>query len=181
MRRAFGMSDWDKRPTLLYFHYPHEEKPQVALASGAASKKQCKNLNDETVARWSTLFHCVEVDMSSSHAKLLEKFGAGEQPSFAIVTKDLKVVAKSAVVNKKGFVALLKKVAPEFKSYWKNVQERIKLQKTKLADARKLAKSGSEEKALLRYREIREDGVRIAKSWEPARAAAEKLEAKLLK
>lgn len=175
MRKAFQIPEWDDRPTLLYFHYPHETEEQAATESGLAAKKQCKELDDEDAARWSTLVHCVEVDMSSSHRKLLEKYGAGDAPSFALLTHELTIVATTPATDTKGFVKFLKSSLPQVKEYWEHVQDRIDRQKDKIAEAKKLAKK-DREKALVRYREVLDDGVRIVKTWDTAASEVARLE-----
>ena len=179
IRRAFGMSEWEPKPTLLYFHFPHEEDDEAKTSVGKLTKKQCKDLDDENVARWSRLYHCVEVDMGSSHAKLLKRFGAGEKPSFAIVDRDLKVIAQSALTTKKGFVSMLEKNLPKFTDFWKSVKEQLDEQKTALAEAKKLVAAKNLKAALEKYHIIRTSNLRIAKWWDAAVKDAKKLEKKL--
>lgn len=179
IRRAFGMSEWDPKPTLLYFHYPHEDDEEAKSPVGKLTKKQCGDLDDEKVARWAQLYHCVEVDMASSQAKLLERFGAGDKPSFAIITRDLEVVAQSAVTTKKGFISLLEKSLPKFEDFWKVVNERLEEQKTALETAKKLVAANDLKAALDQYHVIRTSDLRIGKWWDGAVEEAQKLEKKL--
>ena len=180
IRRAFGMSEWDPRPTLLYFHYPHDEEDlDKKDAHGKATLSQCKKLDDEKIARWSNLYHCVEVDMSSSETKLLERFGASEGPSFAIVNRDLEVIATSKPCGKKQFVSLLKSTLPKFKEYWKEVQTRLAEQKQAVKEAKALEKKKELERALTRYQEVRGSDLRIGKWYDDAVKDAQRLERKI--
>src|SRR5207247_7038612 len=82
----------DVRPTLVYFHWPHEDP-----VAGKASEKLCtKVLDDEAVARWGQLFRCVQVDMSCSDPNLVALLEAGDQPSLVVVDADAKVIARVA-------------------------------------------------------------------------------------
>lgn len=164
----------DPRPTLLYFHYPHEdlEKPGVA---GRASKKLCEMLADETFARWGLLVRCVEVDAEKSDARILERLGVGTGPSFSLVNEKLEVVAKSGpFATSKGAAAFLKQnVTAGFPDFWKVLQERIDAQKALIAEGRALAKQKKFDEALARYDAVVFSDLRIADFFEDACREAE--------
>src|SRR5687767_3801783 len=71
----------DKRPTLVYFHWPHEHP-----VYGDLTKDICtKALDDETASRWGMLFRCVQVDMGASDLKLVKLLGAEGKPSIVVL------------------------------------------------------------------------------------------------
>lgn len=172
VRKAFKMSAWDPKPTLLYFHYEHED-PNV----GKATERQCKLLDDETVARWSALFHCVEVDMNHSDIERLARFGAGETPSFAVVNQDLEVVAKSdAVGNSKQAAAFLRRTVQEgFPEYWKQVEAQIAEHRKLIAEAGQLSRKKETRKAYDTLQIVLFSGIRISSEWEKALELSEKI------
>ncbi len=175
-RRMLHMNDWDPRPTFLYFHVEHGEGP-----AGDKSEEQCRVMDDETVARWSHLYTFVEVDIDKSNAKLLERFGAGNGPSFAIVNSDLEVMAQSPLLTTpKKVVSFLKtNLKSGFKDYWKNVEERISEQKTLLREAKALEKKKEFDRALTRLQEVASSNLKIAPHWEEAMRDMQRLQAKV--
>jgi len=159
----------DPRPTLLYFHHPHEdvEKPGAA---GKASRKLCRMLAEEAFARWGLLVRCFEVDAENSDAKVLERLGAGDGPSFAIVDENLAVVAKSgSFVNAKTAAAFVRDaVTAKFPAYWKSVSERIEEQKKLVAEARALAKQKKFDEAVARYDTVVWSDLRVGDFFDDA-------------
>lgn len=181
LRNAFHMSEWDPKPVLLYFHFPHDEKEDVAKKPGRASLKQCGALDDERIARWCALAHCVEVDMSKSDRKLLERFGAGEMPSFALVDQDLKLVASTPVLEGKPFAAWLESSLPKFETYWKTVEERLDEQEKARDRGQELEKKKDLRGAIEAYQEVRTSNLRIAKWWDEIANRAAELEEEIHK
>jgi hypothetical protein len=176
LRRMLGMSEWDPKPVLLYFHSEHEEK-----GVGKPWADQCKQIDDENVARWSGLYHFVEIDRDKSEAKLLERFGAGAGPSFAIVNQDLEVKATSAEVGspKKFATFLHSTVKKQFSEYWGEIQTRLDEQKAALQEAKSLAKKKDVTGALMRVREVTRSSLRIGSFFDDAVKMDTKLTKKL--
>ena len=172
LRKMLCVDSWDPRPTLLYYHRNHFEPGEAT-----AWAKQCKHFDDEEVARWAQLYVCVEVDIDKSDKEMLERFGAQEGPSFAIVDGDLKVRAKSGVLGSgKKIEAFLKATAKkEFPKYWEEIEGRLDEQKKLLSEARALMKKSEFQEARDRVRDITQSQLRIGKTY----AEALKLETKL--
>jgi hypothetical protein len=174
IRKAFRMSEWDPKPVLLYFHFPHEEKAEVAKKPGRAALQQCAALDDEFIARWCALAHCVEVDMSKSDRKARERFGAGAMPAFALVDQDLNLIAGTPVLATKPFAAWIEATLPKFETYWKTVTERLEDQKKARDLGQSLEKKKDLRGAIEAYQQIRTSNLRIAPFWdETANRAAE--------
>ena len=169
LKKLLRVHRMDPRPTLLYFHYPHEdvEKPG---ASGKASRKLCRMLAEEAFARWGLLVRCFEVDAENSDAKVLERLGVGEGPSFAIVDENLAVVAKSgSFVNAKTAAAFVRDaVTAKFQEYWKAVSARVEEQRKLVAEARALAKQKKFDEALTRYDTVVWSDLRIGDFFDDA-------------
>ncbi len=165
LRRMLGMSSWDPKPVLLYFHSDHEEKKEAKPWA-----EQCKQIDDEKVARWSGLYHFVEVDMDKSEKKLLERFGAGEGPSFAVLDQDLNVKSTSATIGSaKKFAGYLQAtVKKHFTEYWGEVQTRLDEQKDALKEAKSLEKKKDITGALMRVREVTRSRLRIGSFYDDA-------------
>ncbi len=177
IRRVFRISAMDPKPVLLYFHFDHED-----AKLGKTSLKQCGQLNDETVARWSQLYHCVEVDTALSSRKAVERFGAGTKPSFAILNSDLEVVAKSSAVGSKQLVTFLKTtVEKKFPEYWTEVTRRLEEQKKAVSEARTLAKKRDLDGAIMRLQEVRWSELRIGPWWDDAVKEFNRIERKMEK
>lgn len=178
IRGMLGMSEWDPKPVLLYFHRGHDDEDGDA---GKEWKKQCQQIDDEDVARWAGLYHFVEVDVDASEEKMLERFGASEGPSFAVVDQDLEVVAtSSAIPNAKRFTGFLQSTVKEhFEEYWGTIQERIDDQKESLREAKSLEKKKDVVGALSAIRSITRSSLRIAPFFDEAVKLDEKLTRKL--
>lgn len=184
LHRLLQSSEWDPKPTLLYFHHDHdvdEEEGEKLTKEGKASLKQCGSLNDETVARWSQLYRFVEVDVPGSDADLLERFQAGDGPSFTVINQDLEVVARSDTLsNSKAVVSFLKttvkKGVPE---YWKTVQERLDAQKKALDAARAMDKKKDYLDALDKVREVTSSSLRVGEHYDEALELGQKIRKKI--
>ena len=173
---VLNVSEWDARPTLLYFHVDHED-----AKLGKASLDQCKTLDDEKVARWSQLYNCVEVDVAGSSADLLKRFSAGDGPSFAVLDNELNVVATSkAFGSSKKFNAFLQKtLKTNFAEYWAGIQEDLDEQKKLFKEAKALARKKDLERARDRLHEVRISTLRIGDWWDDAKKEAERLDREL--
>ncbi len=184
LHKILESSEWDPKPTLLYFHHEHdvdEEEGEKLTAQGKLSLKQCKSLDDEKVARWSQLYKFVEVNVPTSENELLARFKAGNGPSFTIINQDLEVKASSGTLgNSKGVVSFLQStVKKHFPDYWKQVQDRLDLQKKALKDARSLEKSKKYDEALDRVREVTGSQLRIGPQYDDAVKLGAKIRKKL--
>lgn len=173
---ALYISEWEPKPTLLYFHIEHDD-----AKLGKASLDQCKALDDEKVARWSQLYNCVEVNVAESSDELLQRFGYEAGPSFAVVDNTLNVVATSkAIGSSKKFNSFLQKtLKSHFGEYWKDVQEQLDEQKKLFQEAKSLARKKDLERARDRLHEVRISTLRIGDWWDDARKEAERLDREL--
>lgn len=176
LRKMLHVDDCDPRPTLLYFHRNHFEDGE-----GKPWAKQCKEFEDEDVARWMGLYVCVEVDIDKSDPGLLERFGAQDGPSFAVVDGELAVRATSGELKSgKRVVSFLETTAKkEFAAYWETVQERIDDQQETLRKVKSLMKQKEYERARDHVREITYSDLRIGKVFEEAVQTEEKLDREL--
>jgi hypothetical protein len=177
IRKMLQMSEWDPKPVLLYFHRAHDEPEQ-----GKPWRKQCSQIDDEKVARWAGLYHFVEIDVDKSDEKMLERFGAGEGPSFAVVSQDLDVVKTSgAIANAKKFAGFLQSTVKSevFAEYWATVQERLDEQKDTLREAKALEKKKDVVAALAEVRSITRSSLRIGAHFDEAVKLDTKLTRKL--
>lgn len=166
----------DDRPTLVYFHWPHEHKVHGKLTTTICTHV----MNDEHAARWSKLFRCVQVDMGESEEKYVEMIGVKRGPSLVVLDDDLKVVAhipatKSGSKLRKG----LEKAFNKLPAYKKSVQKELKRQAKMLAEAKKLEKKGRTEDALAIVDKIRFGDLRIGPEFEKAYAYGMKLALKV--
>ena len=177
LRRMLGMSEWDPKPVLLYFHTAHDGEGDA----GKPWATQCKQIDNEKVARWSGLYHFVEVDMAKSEKKLLERFGATNGPSFAIVNQDLEVVTTSATIGSaKKFAGFLQStVKKHFVEYWAEIQVRLDEQKDALKEAKSLEKKKDITGAVMRVREVTRSALRIGPFWDDAVKMDKKLTRKM--
>lgn len=172
LRRALKVTTWTPSLTLLYFHTPHEglEKSKLVGAAGA-TLKQCKSFSNEKVARWLSLFHCVEVDMGRSDAQTAERLGYKEGVMFSFVDQELNVIATSkSLPESEALAGFLKNTlrSEACAKFWTPVQSTIDEQKKALAEARDLMKKEKYKEALDRYRSIIDSGVRVADFFDDA-------------
>ncbi len=164
--RSLKVAGGDTRPLLLFFHWDHEHEEL-----GKPQTKQCRVMDDEKVARWAGLFHCAEIDVEDSDAKLLKDLGLGEKPSFAIVTNELKLVTTATELNtSRKVVGFMKDAlaAEPLQAYWKTVEEELQHQQDSLKKARKLLKKKELLDAHDLFESVRFSEVRIGKFWEDA-------------
>jgi hypothetical protein len=141
------------------------------VGAAGATFRQCKSFRDEKVARWLSLFHCVEVDMGRSELKTAERLGFKEGVMFAFVDQDLNVVATSkSLPESDGLANFLKSTlrSPACAKFWAPVQTTIDEQKKALAEARDLMKREKYKEALERYKSIVNSNVRVAEFWDDA-------------
>jgi len=90
VRRALGIvaaeQAGDARPTLVFFHWRHDGDPARLEPEAKTSLHLCtKVLDQEASARWGLLFRCVQVDPTTSDARLLAALGADGKPGMVVV------------------------------------------------------------------------------------------------
>jgi hypothetical protein len=90
VRRALGIEAaeqaGDARATLVFFHWRHDGDPARLEPEAKASLALCtKVLDHEASARWGLLFRCVQVDPTTSDARLLAAIGADDKPGFVVL------------------------------------------------------------------------------------------------
>jgi hypothetical protein len=166
LRDTLFIGPFDTKPTLLYFHTPHEDIDKSDLKGAAlVTMRQCRALQGEQTSRWLSLYRCVEIDMAKSDLKTAERLGWKEGVIVSIVDKDLKVLGSTKpLAESEAVVAFLKgtmKSAPCGR-FWGIVQTRIDEQKKRLDEARALAEKKKTEEALDAYREVLASDVRVA-------------------
>ena len=155
----------DKRPVLVYFHWPHDHKVHGKLSTTVCSR----TLDDEMAARWSKMFRCVQVDMGTSLVKYTKLIGDIGSPHFVALNDDLEVigeieVTKSGAKLRKSLEGTLKKF-PEAK---KALRKAEKDHKAAIAEAKKLEKKKKYDEAVKLIDKVRFGDVRVTKSWEKA-------------
>jgi hypothetical protein len=155
----------DKRPTLVYFHFPHEHP-----VHGEATKNMCsKVLDDETAARWGHLFRCVQVDMAASDARLVQLLGADGKPGIVVLDEKTQVVARiPPLVSATKMHKALKEAIQKFPERWKGVQKDVADQTKTLAEAKRALKADDLTDALAHVDRIRTSDVRIGEAYEEA-------------
>lgn len=163
----------DKRPTLVYFHYPHEHP-----VFGKTTQEMCsKALDDETASRWGLLYRCVQVDMSASDARLVQLLGAEGKPGIVVLDEQTQVVARipagsSATKLQKALQEAIRK----FPERWKSVQKDVADQTKTLAEAKKALKADDFNDALALVNPLRSAKVRIGETYDEALALGRDLE-----
>lgn len=181
VRHCLGMDEAavraDLRPTLVYFHWPHEDP-----VDGKRFATLClKVLDDEQVARWGRLFRCVQVDMSSSDPRMLAILGAGDKPVFAVygaeTTKPLLTIAAqpSPARMAKAFEDAIARI-PSAK---KALDEALAAHERSMADAKALLKQDRLAEALAAYDRVRMSEVRVTPLFDKAAIDAGALEQKI--
>ena len=166
----------DKRPVLIYFHWPHEHKQHGKLTETICTKV----LNDEHAARWSKLFRCVQIDMGQTETKFSEMIGDVGKPAFVTLDDELEVVSrieatKSGSKLRKAMEAAFNK----FPAARKELKKRLAQQKKDLAKAKKLEKAKEYEEAMELVDAIRFGELRVGKDWDKAYAYGMKLALKV--
>lgn len=166
----------DLRPTLIYFHWPHDETPNGKLSTTICTRV----LDDEQAARWGKLFRCVQVDMAETEPKYAEKIGAEEGPSFVALDADLTVRARIAG-TKSG--SKLRKALEEaydaFPEYGKVIRGKMAEHRKMLAEAKRLERAKRLAEAVKLVDQIRFGDVRIHAEFEKALAYGQLLAQKL--
>jgi hypothetical protein len=157
----------DERPVLVYFHYPHDDKAHGKLSTTICSR----TLDDETAARWSLLFRCVQIDMGETETEYAELIGSTGKPGFVALDEDLKVVAtldpsKSASKLRKS----LEKAFQKFPAARKELKQLLKEQGQWMDEAKRLEKAKEYEDALELVDKIRFGNVRVGSDWAKAYA-----------
>ncbi len=155
----------DARPTLVYFHWPHDDTPNGKLTTTICTRV----LDDEQAARWSKLFRCVQIDMAETKAKYAEMIGAGKGPSFVAINHDLEVKAridghKSGAKLRKS----LEKAFNAFPAYKKQIRRKMVEHKKMIAKAKRLEKKKEFDEALELIDEIRFGDIRVHSEFEKA-------------
>ena len=155
----------DKRPTLVYFHWPHQDP-----VNGKQVETICtKALNCEQTARWGLLFRCVQVDMSSSDPRLVKLLEAGDKPSFVVVDKDAKVVARFPGLTSSDKIAkALEAALAKFPDDAKKLKDALAEQDTLLEKAHAAFKADKYEEAKGFYDKIRVSNVRVGPQFDKA-------------
>ncbi len=163
LRMDEALAEGDKRPTLVYFHWPHEH-----AVHGEATTQLCsKVLDDEVTARWGTLFRCVQVDMAASDARLIELLGQVDRPSIFVLDAETKVVAKiQGLTSPTKMQKALREAYQRFPESWKRVQREIADQEKLLVEAKGLAKDDDYAGALTLVDKIRRSNVRVGEPYE---------------
>jgi hypothetical protein len=183
VRQCLGMDEaetaGDWRPTLVFFHWPHEDAQTTANAKTSADL--CSRvLNDETSARWGMLFRCVQVDMSASDPALVAALGAGDQPSFVACGPDTKPVANiSALGSPSKWVKAAQEAFGKFPEAKKDVERTLVEQTQALEKARAAMKADKLEVALATYDIVRLSRVRVGPQFDRACVDGYELQQKL--
>jgi hypothetical protein len=175
LRMDEALAEGDKRPTLVYFHWPHEHAQH-----GEATLQLCTRVFDEeTTARWGTLFRCVQVDMAASDARLVELLGRVTRPSVLVLDAEAKEVARIEGVTTAGKMhKALKDAYQRFPEAWKRVQREIEDQRESLETARKLAKEDDLDGALVLVDRVRMSAVRVGEPFDQAQVLGRDLQLK---
>ena len=166
----------DVRPTLVYFHWPHD-----TTANGKLSDTLCdKTLVDEVAARWGMLFRCVQIDMATSDKRLMELLEAGDHPSFVVVDKDAKVISRiAALPSSAKFAKALEESALKIDEVAKLVKEAIEKQAKAMAEAKVLVKADKLQEALDKVNEVRNSRVRVGPLFDKAQQDGEDINGRI--
>ncbi|MHC5009734.1 MAG: hypothetical protein ACYTG6_02160 [Planctomycetota bacterium] len=162
----------DLRPTLVYFHWPHED-----ARNGKLSDTLCgRVLDEEHVARWGLLFRCVQVDMADSDERLVSILEAGRRPSFVVVNERAEVIVRiPPVTSSRKFQRALEKALRAFPDAWERLQKALEQQADDMAEARRLLRRDEKEAALELIDRVRFSDVRVGPLFEKARVEGMKL------
>jgi hypothetical protein len=169
IRHALGFADavlrGDKRPVLVYFHWPHDDPVHGKLVRTVCTH----TLDDEQAARWSQLFRCVQIDMAETETKFAGKIGCKGEPAFVALDGKLEVVARIPVTKsgsklRKALEGALHKFPEAARKLRKDAAAQRKL----LAEAHKLDKAGRTEDALRKVDKIRFGKVRVTAEFDKA-------------
>jgi hypothetical protein len=169
VKRSLGFDEaarrGDTRPTLVYFHWPHDDTPNGKLSTTICTRV----LDDEQAARWAKLFRCVQVDMGETKAEYAKLVGAGDGPSFVALDADLKVRASiDGMKSGSKLRKAIEKAFNAFPAYRKEIRKKMASHRKMLADAKKLEKADKYEEALKIVDSIRFGDIRIHGEFEKA-------------
>ncbi len=165
----------DKRPTLVYFHWPHEDGKE-----GKISEKTCRILDDEEAARWSLLFRCVQIDMGTSKEEFTELLGAKDKPSFAMMDAEANIVFEfPAHKSARKVSQSLEQGLKKFPAYYKKVKADLKQQTKWMAEAKKLQKAKKHKEALTLIDKVRFSNLRVGDEFDKAQDVGRTLAAKI--
>jgi hypothetical protein len=155
----------DKRPTLVYFHWPHEDP-----VNGKLVEKLCTStLNNEAAARWGKLFRCVQVDMASSDPRLVALLGAGSKPSFVVVNAQAEVVARIPPLTSSDKVAkALETALQKFPEDAKRLKDALAEQDVLMEKAKAAVKADKFDEAKAHYDKVRFSNVRVGPQFDRA-------------
>ncbi len=181
VRHCLGMDEasarGDQRPTLVYFHWPHEDP-----VDGKRFATLCqKVLDDEQVARWGRLFRCVQVDMSSSDPRMLAILGAGDKPVFAVygaeTTKPLLSIPAQPGPAK--MAKALEDAIGRIPAAKQRLDETLAAHERSMAEAKALLKQDKLAEALAAYDRVRLSDVRVTPLFDKASLEAGALEQRI--
>ena len=175
---AAANENGDRRPVLLYFHWPHQDPTH-----GKRTTETCDRvLEQETAARWALFFRPLRIEMEQSDADLARELGAGEGPSFAVLAPDMSVRARfDAPRSTSKLVKQMREILEQRPEFAKKLESEVASQKKQLEAAKALAKKGRAKHALWMVERIRESDVRVDPVWDQAYAYAARLEEQLRK
>ncbi len=155
----------DKRPVLVYFHWPHDHKVHGKLSTTVCAR----TLDDEQAARWSKLFRCVQVDMGDSLTKYTKMIGDKGSPHFVALDGELNIVGEIEVTKSGSKLRkALEKTLKKFPAAVKALKKAEVDHKKAIAEAKKLEKKKDYEEAVKVIDKVRFGDVRVTKSWEKA-------------
>lgn len=163
----------DARPTLAYFHWPHEHP-----VHGRTTEDVCKKvLDDEHAARWGLLYRCVQVDMGASDERLIELLGRVDKPGLFVLDAQAQVVSRIPAVNTPAKLQkALKDAYARFPELQHRLDKELADQDKLLAQAKKLAKDDDLDGALALLSKIRTSKVRVGAAYDEALRAGYDLE-----
>lgn len=169
IRAALGLRDarpgGDTRPTLVYFHWPHDDPKHGKLTTTLCTRI----LDDEQAARWGRLFRCIQIDMSRTDAAFAEQIGCKGKPGFAAIDAGLTV--RASFVGPKSSSKLAKaieKAFGKFRDHKKALRRELKRQEELLDEARALEKAKRFDEAVAAIDKVRFGDVRVGPHWEKA-------------
>jgi Skp family chaperone for outer membrane proteins len=176
LRMDAAKSAGDKRPTLVYFHFPHEHP-----VHGKATEDMCsKALDDETAARWGRLFRCVQVDMAASDARLVQLLGAERKPGIVVLDDETQVVARiPPLTSSSKLQKALQEAIRKFPERWKSIQKDVADQAKTLAEAKKAMKADDYKDAQALVEKVRQSQVRIGEAYEESLTMGRNLEERI--
>lgn len=175
VRRALGIEAaeqaGDLRPTLVFFHWRHDADPTRLEPEAKTSLALCtKVLDQEAGARWGLLFRCVQVDPTTSDARLLAAIGADGKPGFVVLDAATAkpTIRFGDVSTPAKFVKACQDAIAKLPAAKAALDAALAEQAKALAAARADAKADRYADALARYDGIVEGKVRVGPSFDAA-------------